>query len=99
MQGARPSGRAGVPRSTSSIWAVRDAADARRSGAAAGAWWKMRAKRRLSPQERALVACLGLAVGDALGAAVELKTPMEIRARYGVHREMVGGGFRLQIDH
>lgn len=42
---------------------------------------------------RALGAYLGLAAGDALGATVEFLTPGEIRARYGVHRRMRGGGW------
>ena len=43
--------------------------------------------------DRALGAYLGLAIGDALGATVEFMTPREIRAAYGVHREIVGGGW------
>ncbi|GAB6051900.1 ADP-ribosyl-[dinitrogen reductase] hydrolase [Magnetospira thiophila] len=42
---------------------------------------------------RARGAYLGLAVGDALGATVEFMTPREIRAKYGVHREIIGGGW------
>jgi len=42
---------------------------------------------------RAQGAFLGLAVGDALGATTEFMTPAEIRARFGVHRRMVGGGW------
>jgi ADP-ribosyl-[dinitrogen reductase] hydrolase len=42
---------------------------------------------------RARAAFLGLALGDALGATVELMTPAEIRASHGVHREIVGGGW------
>ena len=42
---------------------------------------------------RALGAYLGLAVGDALGATVEFLTAREIKAQYGVHREMLGGGW------
>jgi len=42
---------------------------------------------------RARAAFLGLALGDALGATVEFMTPAEIRAAYGVHREIVGGGW------
>jgi ADP-ribosyl-[dinitrogen reductase] hydrolase len=42
---------------------------------------------------RAEAAYLGLALGDALGATVEFMTPREIRARYGVHREIRGGGW------
>jgi ADP-ribosyl-[dinitrogen reductase] hydrolase len=41
---------------------------------------------------RAAGGLLGVAVGDALGATVEFHTPKEIAARYGVHREIVGGG-------
>lgn len=36
---------------------------------------------------------LGLAAGDALGATVEFLSRAEIRARYGVHREIIGGGW------
>jgi len=43
--------------------------------------------------DRALGAYLGLAIGDALGATVEFMTPTEIRYRFGVHREIVGGGW------
>jgi len=43
--------------------------------------------------DRALGAYLGLAVGDALGATVEFMTPREIQLRYGVHRDIVGGGW------
>lgn len=42
---------------------------------------------------RALAAYLGFAVGDALGATVEFMTRSEIAAQYGVHREIVGGGW------
>jgi ADP-ribosyl-[dinitrogen reductase] hydrolase len=42
---------------------------------------------------RAEAAYLGLALGDALGATVEFMTPREIRARYGLHREIRGGGW------
>ncbi len=42
---------------------------------------------------RAQAAFLGFALGDALGAAVEFMTPGEIRARHGVLREIVGGGW------
>jgi ADP-ribosyl-[dinitrogen reductase] hydrolase len=38
-------------------------------------------------------AFLGVAVGDALGATTEFMTPREIRARFGVHRKVVGGGW------
>lgn len=42
---------------------------------------------------RARGAYLGLAIGDALGATVEFMTSGEIRHQYGVHREIVGGGW------
>jgi ADP-ribosyl-[dinitrogen reductase] hydrolase len=47
-------------------------------------------------QRRAVGAYLGLAVGDALGATVEFMIPREIRAAYGVHDRMRGGGW-LQL--
>ena len=43
--------------------------------------------------DRALGAYLGLAIGDALGATVEFMRPREIQAQYGVHREIIGGGW------
>jgi ADP-ribosyl-[dinitrogen reductase] hydrolase len=43
--------------------------------------------------ERALGAYLGLAVGDALGATVEFLTRGEIKAKYGTHRRLIGGGW------
>ena len=43
--------------------------------------------------ERALGAYLGFAVGDALGATVAFMTPVEIQHAYGMHRDMVGGGW------
>jgi len=43
--------------------------------------------------DRALGAYLGLALGDALGATVEFMTPREISHEYGVHRDIVGGGW------
>lgn len=42
---------------------------------------------------RARGAYLGLAVGDALGATLEFMTPREIRAAYGVHDRIRGGGW------
>ena len=45
---------------------------------------------------RARGAFLGLAIGDALGATTEFMTPGEIRARFQVHRKIVGGGW-LQL--
>jgi ADP-ribosyl-[dinitrogen reductase] hydrolase len=47
-------------------------------------------------ERRAVGAYLGLAVGDALGATVEFMTPREIRAAYGVHDHIRGGGW-LQL--
>lgn len=44
-------------------------------------------------RERAEAAFLGLAVGDALGAALEFMTPGEINARHGTVREILGGGW------
>jgi ADP-ribosyl-[dinitrogen reductase] hydrolase len=44
-------------------------------------------------ENRALAAYLGFAIGDALGATVEFMTKREIAAQYGVHREIVGGGW------
>ena len=43
--------------------------------------------------DRARAAMLGVAVGDALGATTEFMTPARIRSRYGVLREIVGGGW------
>ena len=36
---------------------------------------------------------LGMAAGDALGATLEFMSRAEIRERYGVHREIIGGGW------
>jgi ADP-ribosyl-[dinitrogen reductase] hydrolase len=44
-------------------------------------------------RSRALGAYLGLACGDALGATVEFLMPREIRAQYGTHRDITGGGW------
>jgi len=43
--------------------------------------------------DKALGAYLGFACGDALGATVEFMSPKQIRKRYGVHSEMIGGGW------
>jgi ADP-ribosyl-[dinitrogen reductase] hydrolase len=43
--------------------------------------------------DRALGAYLGFAIGDALGATVEFMRPREIAHSYGVHRDMLGGGW------
>ena len=47
----------------------------------------------LSLEDRALAAFLGFAIGDALGATVEFMTKGEIAARYGIHRNIIGGGW------
>lgn len=44
-------------------------------------------------RNRATGAYLGLAIGDALGATVEFMMPREIRAAYGVHERLSGGGW------
>lgn len=36
---------------------------------------------------------LASAAGDALGATVEFMTPAQIRTQFGVHREIIGGGW------
>lgn len=46
-----------------------------------------------SSQTRAEAAYLGLALGDALGATVEFMTPREIAHKFGVHRDIRGGGW------
>lgn len=43
--------------------------------------------------EHARAAYLGLAIGDALGATTEFMTPGEIKAKFKVHRKIVGGGW------
>lgn len=42
---------------------------------------------------RALGAYLGFACGDALGATVEFMSPRQIQTLYGMHTEMIGGGW------
>jgi len=44
-------------------------------------------------RSRALASFLGFALGDALGAPAEFMTSGEIKDKYGVLREMVGGGW------
>jgi len=44
-------------------------------------------------KERARAAFVGMAVGDALGATVEFMTSSEIANKYGVFKEMIGGGW------
>lgn len=48
---------------------------------------------RAGIERRAQAALLGSAVGDALGATTEFMTPDQIRERFGVHREITGGGW------
>jgi ADP-ribosyl-[dinitrogen reductase] hydrolase len=38
-------------------------------------------------------ALLGVAIGDALGATVEFMSKDEIKKKYGVHRDIIGGGW------
>lgn len=38
-------------------------------------------------------AYLGLAIGDALGATTEFMRPAEIRAKFGLHQNLTGGGW------
>lgn len=50
----------------------------------------------LDPKElkdRARAAFIGMAIGDALGATVEFLTVSEITAKYGIFRDIVGGGW------
>jgi ADP-ribosyl-[dinitrogen reductase] hydrolase len=47
----------------------------------------------MTTTDRAIAAYLGLAIGDALGATVEFMTPREIKAKYGVHDKLIGGGW------
>ncbi|OQK15509.1 ADP-ribosyl-[dinitrogen reductase] hydrolase [Methyloprofundus sedimenti] len=41
----------------------------------------------------ALSAYLGFACGDALGATVEFMSPKRIQKHYGVHKDIIGGGW------
>ena len=43
--------------------------------------------------DRARAAFLGLALGDALGATTEFMLPREIKATYGIHKKIIGGGW------
>ena len=47
----------------------------------------------LTPEDRAVAAYVGLAIGDALGATVEFLTPREIQHTHGVHQDISGGGW------
>ena len=42
--------------------------------------------------DRIVGGLLGVAAGDALGATLEFMSSSDIRRRYGVHREIIGGG-------
>lgn len=44
-------------------------------------------------RDHARSAFIGMAIGDALGATVEFMTTHEIAAKYGVFREIIGGGW------
>ena len=44
-------------------------------------------------RNRASAAFIGMAIGDALGATVEFMTASEIAAKYGIFRDIVGGGW------
>ena len=46
-----------------------------------------------SLESKAVAAYLGVAVGDALGATVEFMSPQQIKAAFGVHENIVGGGW------
>ncbi|HEY5997658.1 MAG TPA: ADP-ribosyl-[dinitrogen reductase] hydrolase [Candidatus Deferrimicrobiaceae bacterium] len=43
--------------------------------------------------DRAVASFLGTGIGDALGATTEFMTPAEIRAKFGVHDRIAGGGW------
>lgn len=55
--------------------------------------WRSAGKGSTDLLSRARGALLGSAIGDALGATVEFMQPAEIRARYGIHARIVGGGW------
>ena len=44
-------------------------------------------------RDRAKAAFLGMAIGDALGATVEFLTVSEIKAKYGLFKDICGGGW------
>lgn len=44
-------------------------------------------------RNRATGACIGMAIGDALGATVEFLTVPEIVSKYGVFKDIIGGGW------
>jgi ADP-ribosyl-[dinitrogen reductase] hydrolase len=43
--------------------------------------------------DRARAAFIGMAIGDAMGATVEFLTTTEIQAKYGVFKNIIGGGW------
>ena len=43
-------------------------------------------------RDRARAAFIGMAIGDALGATVEFMTASEIASKYGIFRDIIGGG-------
>lgn len=47
---------------------------------------------RPSLEEAVAGGLLGVTTGDALGSTVEFMRPEQIKAAYGVHREVIGGG-------
>ena len=47
---------------------------------------------KLNLEDRISGGLLGVAAGDALGATLEFMSPAAITRRYGVHREITGGG-------
>ena len=48
---------------------------------------------RADIEQRAQAVLLGSAVGDALGATTEFMNPAQIREEFGVHKDIVGGGW------
>jgi len=44
-------------------------------------------------ENRSVAAYLGMAVGDALGSTLEFMTPSEIKEKYGIFSEIIGGGW------
>jgi ADP-ribosyl-[dinitrogen reductase] hydrolase len=44
-------------------------------------------------RDRARAAFIGMAIGDALGATLEFMTASEIASKYGIFRDIVGGGW------
>jgi len=44
-------------------------------------------------RDRARAAFIGMAIGDAMGATVEFLTATEIQAKYGIFKNIIGGGW------